>query len=263
MRKRKRRLLLLGSGSAVLVMAIAVSAVSAGASSSPSSGTSKGPSTPTNPYLLPVADGVHVKSLLTVDDAGAAENGYEMVGIPDGLGASRDGGNDFTLYMNHELVATSGIVRRHGQRGAFVAKLEIDRRSFEVEEGSDLVDPGVTYWDYVSQTFGPTPSAGGVNPRNTADTFPAQLAAFGRWCSSSLTDEGQLYNKDTKRGYRLIDEVVERHDGCRDRHVDLRTEGARPGDDPITWPGHPRAQPASRRPSRDSTSPSPRCAAAR
>ena len=32
--------------------------------------------------------------------------------------------------------------------------------------------------------------------------FPAQLAAFGRWCSSSLTDEGQLYNKDTKRGYK-------------------------------------------------------------
>ena len=32
--------------------------------------------------------------------------------------------------------------------------------------------------------------------------FPAQLAAFGRWCSSSLTDEGQLYNKRTKRGYK-------------------------------------------------------------
>ena len=28
-----------------------------------------------------------ITSLLTVSDAGSASNGYEMVGIPDGLGA--------------------------------------------------------------------------------------------------------------------------------------------------------------------------------
>ena len=33
------------------------------------------------------------------------------------------------------------------------------------------------------------------------DDFLAQLAAFGRWCSSSLTGPGQLYNKKTGRGY--------------------------------------------------------------
>jgi hypothetical protein len=52
--------------------------------------TDTGPSTTTDPYVLPVADGVEVTSLLTVEtptDAGSASDVYEMVGIPDGLGA--------------------------------------------------------------------------------------------------------------------------------------------------------------------------------
>jgi hypothetical protein len=70
-------------------------------------GTRTAPSTNTDPYVLPVADGVEVTSLLTVEtptDAGAASNGYQMVGIPDGLGASAGPrGRDFTLFMNHEI----------------------------------------------------------------------------------------------------------------------------------------------------------------
>jgi hypothetical protein len=201
-RSGRRRLLALGAAGAALFTTILVSAVSAGAQSSPSSGSSRGPNSATDPYVLPVAKGVHTKAVLTVGDSNAASNGFEMVGIPDGLGARPDRGHDLTLYLNHELPATSGVVRGHGERGSFVSKLEIDRRSFEVEEGSDFVRPGTTYWDYVTQTYGPTPSTGGPNPRLAGDVFPAQLAAFGRWCSSSLTDEGQLYNKKTKRGYK-------------------------------------------------------------
>src|SRR5262245_30832366 len=57
--------------------------------------TGTGPSTNTDPYVLPVADGVHISSLLTVGDA--AGNGYQMVGIPDGLGMIRQGAN-LVLY---------------------------------------------------------------------------------------------------------------------------------------------------------------------
>jgi Bacterial protein of unknown function (DUF839) len=199
-RIRRTRLLAAAVGGAV-VSTLVLSAAT-GAYSHPASGTSRGPNSATDPYVLPVAEGVHVKSLLTVSDAKAASNGFEMVGIPDGLGARSWDGHDFILYMNHELPATSGAVRAHGQKGAFVSKLEIDKRDFEVEKGSDFVQPGTTYWDYVSQTYGPNPSVGGVNPRQVADTFPPQLAAFGRWCSSSLTDEGQLWNERTGRGYR-------------------------------------------------------------
>jgi Bacterial protein of unknown function (DUF839) len=202
MRTRRHRLFTSAVGGTVLLASILVFSVSAGADPSPGSGTSRGPSSATDPYVIPVASGVHTKALLTVDDAKAASNGYEMVGIPDGLGARRGGGNDLLAFMNHELVATTGAVRAHGQKGAFVSKLEIDTRTFEVEEGSDFVQPGTAFWDYVTQTYGPNPSTGGPNPRQPGDVFPAQLAAFGRWCSSSLTDEGQVYNKRTKRGYK-------------------------------------------------------------
>ena len=60
-----------------------------------------GPSTTTSPYLLPVAAGVHLTSMLTVGDGGAATNGYELVGVPDGLGMMEQGAN-LVLYMNQE-----------------------------------------------------------------------------------------------------------------------------------------------------------------
>jgi hypothetical protein len=175
--------------------------------------TSRGPSTPIDPYVLPVADGVHITSLLTVDgalgDGGAASNGYEMVGTPDGLGAMQRPGRDFTLYMNHELGDTQGIVRAHGQAGAFVSRWEIDPKTLKVKKGSDLIAPGVQYWNYVTQRYQGTASPGGDNPRtfgseqpNVAqDDFVAQRAAIGRLCSGTLTDPGQLYNERTGRGY--------------------------------------------------------------
>jgi hypothetical protein len=157
--------------------------------------TGTGPSTTTDPYVLPVADGVTVSSLLTVEtptDAGAASNGYQMVGIPDGLGAT-DGphGRDFTLFMNHELPLTPpgpGVARRHGANGAFVSEWKIDSHSLEVEEGQDLVDPGVRYWNYATHQYGPTPS-------------PGQPAQFVRFCSSYLSEPGQLDSRRSGRGY--------------------------------------------------------------
>jgi hypothetical protein len=173
----------------------------------------RGPSTPIDPYVLPVADGVQITSLLTVDgflgDGGAASNGYEMVGIPDGLGAMDGPGRDFTLFMNHELGATQGAVRAHGQAGAFVSRLRIDPRTLEIEEGSDLIQPGVQYWNYVTQRYQDEPSPAGDNPRTfgseqpnvVQDDFVAQSAALGRFCSGTLTSPGQLYNARSGRGY--------------------------------------------------------------
>jgi hypothetical protein len=185
---------------AVALAGILTLAVTAIAIAAPA-GTSTGPNTKTDPYVLPVGDGVSVKSLLTVGD-GAASNGYEMVGIPDGLGLvrSREGG-DFTLLMNHELRGTQGVPRRHGKKGAFVSELEIDSNTYEVEQGRDLIDSDVRYWNYLTQTYGPAPSPGGVNPRDPSDTFLAQTAEFNRFCSSSITEWKQLYNPWSKKGY--------------------------------------------------------------
>ena len=52
-------------------------------------GSTRGPSSRQSPYLLPVAPGVMNTALLSGGDA--ADNGYRMVGIPDGLGAFDNG----------------------------------------------------------------------------------------------------------------------------------------------------------------------------
>jgi hypothetical protein len=160
-----------------------------------------GPSTVTEPYVLPAADGVHLKSLLTVDDSGAASDGYELTGIPDGLGAVADGPDGFKLFMNHEFNAAFGGVHRHGQKGAYVSTFRIDSGTFEVEHGMDTIDPGVRYWNYVTQQYQATASPGGPNPRGAGDVFPAQLDPFGRFCSGRLSAAGQFRVARSSRGY--------------------------------------------------------------
>jgi hypothetical protein len=177
-------------------MALFVGVVPGTAASIPAAAapSNTGPSTTTAPYVLPVAAGVEITSILTVADDGAASNGYEMVGIPDGLGAQRQGTN-LIVNMNHELGQTQGIARAHGQAGAFVSRLVIDPATLSVREGSDWIRPGVQYWDYPNGALSPRPDAYGTG--STAD-----LPSFARFCSGDLTEAGQLYNASTQNGYK-------------------------------------------------------------
>jgi Alkaline phosphatase PhoX len=172
---------------------------SLGAPADAVSPTETGPSTSTPPYVLPVADGVHITSLLTVGD-GAAGNGYRMVGIPDGLGMIRQGAS-LVLYANQEIgdsgspsFSPLGIPRRHGQAGAFVSRWVIDPQTLRFKEGSDWINPSVQYYDYPSGTY---VSSGA----RFADGAP-QHPYFLRFCSGTLSDAGQLYNADTGNGWQ-------------------------------------------------------------
>ena len=196
---KQRRMALAGLATAALAAAAVTPAL--GDQSKGSGATTHGPNTSTNPYVLPVASGVSTKSLLTVDDDGSASNGYELVGIPDGLGAIKGRGHEFSLLMNHELRAEQGVVRRHGQKGAFVSTFSIDSKTFEVQDGKDTIDPGVRYWNYVTQSYQDTASPAGANPRQPGDTFAAQANAFSRFCSATLSAPGQFRNNRSGRGY--------------------------------------------------------------
>lgn len=179
-----------------------------------------GPSTSTAPYVLPVADDVKITSLLTVGDSKAAGNGYEMVGIPDGLGLTRENGR-LVLFMNHELRdapgQVQGIVRRHGQAGAFVSRLVIDPESLKVKSGSDLIDPGTKFWDYPNGDYVTS------DPR-WAD-LAAQQVSFGRFCAGTLTDPGVLFNERTGRGYRGQLWFANEEDGDNGRVFGVTTDG--------------------------------------
>jgi hypothetical protein len=120
-------------------VAIPMLAVSSALGASP---TSTGPNSSDSPYLIPVAPGVTNTALLSVGDA--ADNGYRMVGIPDGLGAFDNGDGTITVLMNHELGSDRfgnplGVERAHGAKGAFVSKWIIEKKSLRVLEGSDLI----------------------------------------------------------------------------------------------------------------------------
>jgi len=133
-----------------------------------------GPSTTTEPYLVPSVPGVKFISLLTVGDS---IEGYRMVGIPDGLGAFASSNGNFTLLMNHELGGTSGIVRAHGSKGAFVSRWIIDRATLKVRRGQDFTQtPNDVY------TFDPT-----------TDHYLQGTIAWQRFCSGDLAKEGAFY----------------------------------------------------------------------
>jgi hypothetical protein len=164
---------------------IAVGAAAAVAAAAP---LNIGPSTTLAPYVLPKAPGVSTTSILTAGDVPTG-NGYRMVGIPDGLGAYKgknaEGRNSVVVLMNHEIGTDAsnnplGTVRGHGEKGAFVARLVIDSKTLEVKSGSDLIKPGVRYYNYATGAYGP--AATGKGP-------------FGRFCSGSLTEQGQLFKK--------------------------------------------------------------------
>ena len=112
------------------------------------------PSTTTESYLLPTLSGVRTIPILTTGDT---IQGYRMVGIPDGLGAFNSDFHNFTLIMNHELLAANGIARAHGSKGAFVSRWKIDRRTLEVVKGEDFTPSPekVFLWDPAAEKYMP------------------------------------------------------------------------------------------------------------
>ena len=52
------------------------------------------------PYLVPIAAGVATDPIISTGDI---VGGYQMSGIPDGLGAYKDNGDTLEVFMNHEL----------------------------------------------------------------------------------------------------------------------------------------------------------------
>lgn len=186
-------------------MAALAAATAAAAALAP---TAQGPRSSESPYLVPVAPGVRLTSILTVGDTPTNDPNYRMVGIPDGLGAfrnprSRDEGGErdtrddddddgqhgkgrrtFTLLSNHELGPALGRVRDHGATGAFVSKWTIDAKTLEVVDGQDLI-----------QSIRTNPDGDDVwNPA-------AKGIAIGRLCSADLPLPSALYNERSGRGY--------------------------------------------------------------
>jgi hypothetical protein len=157
-------------------------------------GTFVGPSSSQTPYVLPTSDGWQTISLISTGD-GAKENGYVMAGIPDGLGTLGGKFEDgrytadkayMTVFVNHEIPAGNGVIRAHGQPGAFVSQWTVHLNTLQVKWGEDLIQDLYT-WDPLSDQF------------VFASGTPA--AQLSRLCSADLPAYGAFFNAATGRGF--------------------------------------------------------------
>ena len=143
----------------------------------PALAQTKGPSSSATPYVLPLVPEFKTTSIFTVGDSVNAKSDgvtpQRMVGVPDGLGAFDDGGNTFTVLMNHEIGAGVGAVRDHGARGAFIARYTINKETLQVLKVSDLVQQVALY-----------------NVATGSYNAPVKGVAFSRLCSADLPPAG-------------------------------------------------------------------------
>jgi len=153
---------------------------------------STGPSSSASPYVVPVAPGVEIRSIVTTGDvidtktgpAAQAGHPYKFGGIPDGIGAFDNHDGTFTVLVNHELGSSSGVEREHGSKGAYVTELVVDKDTLEVVGAQDLIDH-VHLYDAASNTY-----------------LEAGTTAFNRFCSGDLAKQGAFYDPASGKGYQ-------------------------------------------------------------
>ena len=136
-------------------------------------------SNPDSPYLKSLNKNVFIDDVLTVGDT--ASNGYKMVGLADGTGAYDNNDGTFTMLINHEIGTTLGVPRLHGKKGAFISSWVIDKNTFQVTKGQDLISK-VKIWNKVGKKY------------------EDSAAVFNRFCSADLPMISAFYNASTGKG---------------------------------------------------------------
>lgn len=150
----------------------------------------QGPSSTQTPYLLPMVPNAgvvrSVTSIVTATDlvptTGAPTVPYEIVGVPDGLGAYDNGDGTVTVIAHHELASTAGVVRRHGAKGAFLSAAIVDQNTLAVVSAADAI--------------GSVVDAAGVVHNGAS----GNATAFHRFCSGDLPAVSAFYNAATGLG---------------------------------------------------------------
>jgi hypothetical protein len=153
-------------------------------------------------YMEPVATGV---SLSTVATAGDSIAGYLIGGIPDGMGVVKDG-NILRILTNHEWSNANPIAAARASAagmttGSYVSEMHYDLKKKSIVAGKDFME-WVEWFDYQTGKFGvaPTAPAGAT----LVDQYGSQAHSYliNRFCSSTLADAGEFYNKKTGAGYK-------------------------------------------------------------
>lgn len=124
-----------------------------------------------------------ITALRSVED-GTSLNLPQMAGIPDGMGVYDNGNGTFTVLLNHEIGSGNGVVRAHGQRGAFVSKWTVDKNDLRVIAIEDLVQRVAT-WNTDTNSFN--------------EAVPPSFS-WNRFCSANVPPVTAFYNAATGKG---------------------------------------------------------------
>ena len=144
-----------------------------------------GQSSSADPYVRPIGGKVtDIHSIITVGDT---VGDYFAVGIMDGMGAYMSGKGTMDLFIDHELTATAGGVRRAHQPEGFAGGAFISKWNITTTPGADFlrVNSGA---DAMLTVATSTNGTGG------------SLYNFARFCSGDVPEVRALFNAQTGKG---------------------------------------------------------------
>jgi hypothetical protein len=165
-----------------LTLVVGVSAVAAIATAASAQVVGRtGPSSSASPYVVAPA-GSPVRDLVSIMTVGDTFNGYQLVGIPDGMGGFMENGV-MKLFIDHELTATAGGVRRAHQPvgfagGAFISAWTINPQTLVVSGGYDAITSVTT----------------------TTNGTGGSLYNFARFCAGDIAETSAFLNSATGCG---------------------------------------------------------------
>ena len=149
-------------------------------------------------YMEPVASSATLTALAT---AGDSIGGYLLPGILDGIGV-RKNGNALQVLVNHEISPLASSTARVGGTvlGATVSSLTVDPVSMKVTAAKEAIAK-ITWFDYASGKYGATPGSPVGAPTEDAYKTPNHAKALNRFCSASLSADGELLYKAGNKSY--------------------------------------------------------------
>lgn len=153
-------------------------------------------------YMEAVASGVSLDPFAT---SGDSIGGYLIGGVPDGMGVIPVNGK-LRILTNHEWSSSIPVAAARASTygmttASYVSEMHYDLKKKAIVAGKDFME-WIEWYDYQTEQFGVVPTA----PAGAAlvDAYGAQSHSYlmNRFCSSTLADAGEFYNKKTGAGYK-------------------------------------------------------------
>ena len=153
-------------------------------------------------YMEPVATGVTLNAIATSGDSIGT---YLIGGIPDGMGVIPAGGK-LRILTNHEWSNANPIAAARASsagltNGSYVSEMHYDLKKKSIVAGKDFMQ-WIQWYDYRTGNYGyETVAPSGAE---LVDQYGSKNHTYliNRFCSSTLADAGEFYNKKTGAGYK-------------------------------------------------------------